>query len=567
MVTYSRGQSGARKRERERLRTTMAATGASVEEIAAEIGHRFRERPRAAFRYAHGMSQQDVADAYNELADTQGTAPMNDKRISSFERWPASPERPSVHVLDVLARIFHTSMNNLLDKDDYDHLPEKDRRLLERESTTPPAPFSLAVTASPSASVNSAPASHWPLRDLSVIPSGQGLSAAIAAIVELAQAIRAWQSAPVFGQPSWVELEALPGIACAQSQSGTLEALGEVVERCPVDRRDFTVLTGTGLSATVMGWLSGAFPLTATQAGRRIDMSMAAGIQQRTAVLRGLDDHLGGGEMLRVVNSDLRAIVGMLRTASYSTTVGQAMYREAAELCRVAGWVSLDSNLQASAQAYWFAGLRAARLADDPALAAVMLAWLSEQEAWLGNGRDALELAQAAYEHGKGHLSPRDETLIHLRAATAHAQLGEHSHRDRKLGEAAQAYGRDGGGEDPPITYWLGPAHLRHHIGWMYLEAGDWNKAVENMEAGMALLEADYIRDRANHLLMLGRAHLGQHEIEQTCAVIKQAMETLDTQVTSPRLASYLGKLRRDLQPYRKVAAVQELEESHPVRQ
>jgi len=114
MDTSSHGRGldkqGGRKRELARLRNTMLAGGSSIEQIAAEIARRFRERPRAAFRYAHGMTQQQVADAYNAFADVTGRAAMTARRISAFECWPAeNVERPSVHVLDVLARVFGTS--------------------------------------------------------------------------------------------------------------------------------------------------------------------------------------------------------------------------------------------------------------------------------------------------------------------------------------------------------------------------------------------------------------------------------------------------------------------------
>ncbi|WP_143020410.1 hypothetical protein [Sinosporangium album] len=75
--------------------------------------------PRVAFRKAHGLSHQDVADRWNTL--TTGEPTMVKSRIYQFERWP-SPEsgrRPSAAALDMLARIYKTTGRRLLTDTEY----------------------------------------------------------------------------------------------------------------------------------------------------------------------------------------------------------------------------------------------------------------------------------------------------------------------------------------------------------------------------------------------------------------------------------------------------------------
>jgi transcriptional regulator with XRE-family HTH domain len=97
----------------------MKEQGRSLEQIAAAMVRQFGDRPRAAWRHAHGWTQQDVADRYNrEVNDKQ--ASMSVKRISDYERWPINGAgiKPTVPTLGVLARIYSTRVSKLADRHD-----------------------------------------------------------------------------------------------------------------------------------------------------------------------------------------------------------------------------------------------------------------------------------------------------------------------------------------------------------------------------------------------------------------------------------------------------------------
>ena len=125
------------KAELDGLRDRMRALGFSCDEIAAEIGRRYRVRPRQAYRLAWGWSLEQAAARFNERAarqdaDPDACASLAASRLSEFEHWPRSSRKPSVYVLFMLAEIYQTDVLCLLDLADHESLPQQDRLVLLR---------------------------------------------------------------------------------------------------------------------------------------------------------------------------------------------------------------------------------------------------------------------------------------------------------------------------------------------------------------------------------------------------------------------------------------------------
>jgi tetratricopeptide (TPR) repeat protein/transcriptional regulator with XRE-family HTH domain len=117
------------KAQREKLRRAMATAGVDIPGIASEMQRRFAFRPRESCRHAHGWSQDQAAHAYN-IAEGSGDAPMTGTRISAYECWPLSGERPSPRTLTVLARAYGVDVSQLIDFEDLEHMPAGDRQLI-----------------------------------------------------------------------------------------------------------------------------------------------------------------------------------------------------------------------------------------------------------------------------------------------------------------------------------------------------------------------------------------------------------------------------------------------------
>ncbi|MFF5261223.1 hypothetical protein ACFY4C_19965 [Actinomadura viridis] len=117
----------------------MLAAGRSRQAIAEEMMRRWGYRARAAWRHAHGWSQDTAADHYNRRHDHDGRAPMSGSRVGAYERWPHGGERPRLTILRGLADVYGTDITRLVDEDDLARLPEAHRlTLLDLINARPP---------------------------------------------------------------------------------------------------------------------------------------------------------------------------------------------------------------------------------------------------------------------------------------------------------------------------------------------------------------------------------------------------------------------------------------------
>jgi len=139
------------KAELDGLRERMRALGFSYDEIAAEMGRRYRLRPRQAYRLAWGWSLEQAATRFNDRAarqdaDPDARASLTGSRLSEWEHWPRSSRKPSVYVLVMLAEIYQTDVLCLLDLADHESLPQQDRLVLLRRPRAA-TPFGEKVVA------------------------------------------------------------------------------------------------------------------------------------------------------------------------------------------------------------------------------------------------------------------------------------------------------------------------------------------------------------------------------------------------------------------------------------
>ena len=125
------------KAELDGLRERMRSLGFPYDEIAAEIGRRYRARPREAYRLAWGWTLEQAAARFSDHATRQDADPdaragITGSRLSEYEHWPRSTRKPSVYVLFMLAEIYETDVMCLLDLADHESLPQQDRLVLLR---------------------------------------------------------------------------------------------------------------------------------------------------------------------------------------------------------------------------------------------------------------------------------------------------------------------------------------------------------------------------------------------------------------------------------------------------
>jgi tetratricopeptide (TPR) repeat protein len=379
----------SRRAEQDELRTRMRAAGMSHDEIAVEFARRYGYRPRAAHRHAHGWSQVQAAGHINAHAaqvglDPHGTAPMDGPRLSELENWPLpnNRRRPTPQLLALLAAVYGTSIHNLIDLDDREHMPPADMLVITttRQDTrpTPPtrSPVGLALPADPCSS-----------------PTAPRV-----------------ESRCAHGAPRRLRLDGPAG------SMEWVDALG---------RRGFTLLAG---SAVVAG-------LGGTGRARHVDPALIAYFDGQLQGHYHADMLLGAGALIGTVASQYEVITQLLEAADGSTRRGLA--KVGSSFAAFAAWLWLDAGDAVAAMRCHDAALELAHRCGERDAVACALVDRAMAFTDLGNAAAVIDLCQAALGDAR-HLAPEVQVFALQQHAHGASLRGDRSQVDLLLDQAGR---------------------------------------------------------------------------------------------------------------------------------
>lgn len=126
----------------------------------------------------------------------------------------------------------------------------------------------------------------------------------------------------------------------------------------------------------------------------------------------------------------------------------------AASLARFCGWAAFDAGLEAAAQRFWHAGLRAAAAAGDVDQGIYVLSNLALQAAYAGDGTTTLALLEIA----RRRVDPAARTVLAMLdcwAVRGHALAGEAKTAAALLNRADDLWSQRRPGDDPDWVYWM----------------------------------------------------------------------------------------------------------------
>src|SRR5205823_3494625 len=112
-------------------------------------------------------------------------------------------------------------------------------------------------------------------------------------------------------------------------------------------------------------------------------------------------------------------------TADLAGVERRQVFGLVAEAARLCGWLELDANHQAAAQAHYVTALRCSASAEDPLIGANVLAGMSFQAMLAGHTNEALALVDAAEQQVGNNFSPKLRALLATRRARALARAGD----------------------------------------------------------------------------------------------------------------------------------------------
>jgi transcriptional regulator with XRE-family HTH domain len=583
----------------------MLAANCSHDLIVHEMQQRWGFRPREAHRHAIGWSQDQVAAQFTESAARMGSdrsphSPMIGTRVGEYERWPHGGRRPSTYVLTVLANIYRTSLDRLLDYDDYRHLPDQDRAVLtallaggapaaNASWTAPPAAIAVGPVAHHSAArvdhLSEAPVLETPV----LVPVGNTSQVAPAIPASTRGATTPPPTPTAAGHQDAQVDEPAEHVA---TPSLRLVAAGAASSPARLTMPPGTTLVTAATSLTPAAALAAAGLEIAPRSGsaarrRRRDELMERRTGEASAeeevIMAAADQSAEFGEWAEATNvgpntldqfdQDIRGIARAylrsaplplvldtirIRNRAFTLLEGrqhlgqsQRLYVIAGRVCGLLAWMSGDVGRTAEAETQARAGWLCAELADHDGLRAWIRATQSKSAYWDGRIRDSARLADAGLQH---HSTDSVRVLLASLAARAWARLGHPEQAHAALIRAGTE--RDGLTEPDEVggLYGFSEAQQSYLAGSTYLWLKEWAEALRAADRAVWLYEIGAPDERFYGAEMIAlidaaTAHLQADELEGAVEKLNPVLKVPPQQrleTFTQRLAEMRGVLRRN---------------------
>ncbi|MEU7382637.1 MULTISPECIES: hypothetical protein [unclassified Streptomyces] len=295
-------------------------------------------------------------------------------------------------------------------------------------------------------------------------------------------------------------------------------------------------------------------------------------LETTTVMFRQWDAQCGGGLRRKAVVGQLHEVTDLLQEPQPETT-GRRLFKVAAELAELAGWMSYDVGLQPTAQKYFVLALHAAKEAGDRPLGSYVLSSMSRQMIHLGRPEDALELIHLAQYGSRDCASPRTQSMLYALEARAYANMGQPGKCKRAVRMAEDSFG-DAEDWDEPDPDWIRffseaelygeNSHSFRDLAYVAGRSPTYASLAEPlMRKAVDRFAEDHEHQRSYALNLIGMAtvQLLQREPEQSTEYARQAMRVAK-KVRSERVNTRIRKtVDNAVRTYGDVAEVIDLTE------
>lgn len=275
-------------------------------------------------------------------------------------------------------------------------------------------------------------------------------------------------------------------------------------------------------------------------------------LESTTRMFRQWDAQCGGGLRRKAVVGQLHEVTDLLQEPQPEATT-RKLFKVAAELAELAGWMSYDVGLQPTAQKYFVLALHAAKEAGDKPLGSYVLSSMSRQMIHLGRPDDALELIHLAQYGSRDCASPRTQSMLYAMEARAYANMGQPGKTKRavRMAEDTFAEADEWDEPDPDWIRFFSEAELygenSHSFRDLAYVAGRSptyaSLAEPLMQRAVDLFAKDSEHQRSYALNLIGMAtvHLLQREPERSTDYASRAM-AIAKKVRSERVNTRIRK-------------------------
>ncbi|MCX4988175.1 MULTISPECIES: hypothetical protein [unclassified Streptomyces] len=292
-------------------------------------------------------------------------------------------------------------------------------------------------------------------------------------------------------------------------------------------------------------------PASARRAGRLSKPELDL-LESTTAMFRQWDAQCGGGLRRKAVVGQLHEVTDLLQEPQPAAT-GKLLFKVAAELAELAGWMSYDVGLQPTAQKYFVLALHASKEAGDKPLGSYILSSMSRQMIHLGRPDDALELIHLAQYGSRDCASPRTQSMLYAMEARAYANMGQPGKCKRAVRMAEDTFA-DVHEWDDPDPDWIRffskaelygeNSHSYRDLAYVAGRSPTYASMAEPlMQEAVDRFGKDPEHQRSYALNLIGMAtvHLLQREPERSAALAKEALR-IGKKVRSERVNTRIRK-------------------------
>ncbi|MCP2328445.1 transcriptional regulator with XRE-family HTH domain [Hamadaea flava] len=508
----------SRRAELAAIRADLTDRGATTDRIAAIVRARFNVNSRVAYRQALGLTQQRVADRWNQLFPSD--RPVTHKQISYWEAWPSASGRPpSIEDLNKLAQIYQCSAAALLDGADF----------TAYDAVTAVSPEAATAAVAVGDRTNSVqPIDIVSRVDAVISSSGSHLVANEADYQRLVQELI-----------EWAQRMHRRDILHWLSFAAAAAAAAPVLIGLDPDEQERTV--------------------SALASPSRVDDNTIDHIEAVLWRCMRQDDTLGPAAALEttlaqrsLVRSLLPAVAGITRDRLLS------LY---ANLLRFAGWLSFDLNDFDSANTYFEHARTAAHEAHNTELGALVLCNMSHLATWRGQPRTGIDHALAA---GGWAMRTEDD---HLRAyafdvaARAYAMDGQQTAALSAI-ESARTIVSNSAGSPTGLVYFYNVGQLASTESTCHLYLGSYEHGATVAEQALADIDPTFVRNLALTSLRLGvcRMRAAKPDISRAAQAMTVAVQ-LASHNQSARLIQRLRRGTKELAQWTHVPEVRQVSE------
>lgn len=280
---------------------------------------------------------------------------------------------------------------------------------------------------------------------------------------------------------------------------------------------------------------SGRESAPASRARGRLSRPELDLLESTAVMFRRWDAQCGGGLRRKAVVGQLHEVTDLLQEPQAETTRSK-LFKVAAELAELAGWMSYDVGLQPTAQKYFVLALHAAKEAGDRPLGSYILSSMSRQMIHLGRPDDALELIHLAQYGSRDCASPRTQSMLYAMEARAYANMGQPGRCKRAVRMAEDTFAETDEWDEPDPDWirFFSEAELygenSHSFRDLAYVAGRSpayaSLAEPLMRRAVELFSEDDEHQRSYALNLIGMAtvHLLRREPEQSTVLAAEAM-------------------------------------------